>query len=152
MNGARNTWFCGAWMRNGFHEDGFARAVDVVEAMRRDAQGQHGGMSQVDHIRGETFHGRKGAVDERLPLLGGLRAARPRDAARGPSLFSRNRANLLSLHDTDHGGAPGQGAGHRLGARGAGGARPARRGAHPAAGAAARAGPCVQPGVLLAVP
>jgi predicted NAD/FAD-binding protein len=32
-NGARNTWFCGAWMRNGFHEDGFASAVDVVEAL-----------------------------------------------------------------------------------------------------------------------
>jgi predicted NAD/FAD-binding protein len=34
MNGTRNTWFCGAWMRNGFHEDGIASAVDVVEAMR----------------------------------------------------------------------------------------------------------------------
>jgi uncharacterized protein len=34
MNGTRNTWFCGAWMRNGFHEDGFASAVAVVEAMR----------------------------------------------------------------------------------------------------------------------
>jgi uncharacterized protein len=33
LNGARNTWFCGAWMRNGFHEDGFASAVDVVEAL-----------------------------------------------------------------------------------------------------------------------
>jgi predicted NAD/FAD-binding protein len=33
FNGARNTWFCGAWMRNGFHEDGFASAVDVVQAM-----------------------------------------------------------------------------------------------------------------------
>ena len=33
MNGAQNTWFCGAWMRNGFHEDGFASAVDVVEAL-----------------------------------------------------------------------------------------------------------------------
>jgi predicted NAD/FAD-binding protein len=33
MNGARGTWFCGAWMRNGFHEDGFASAVDVAEAM-----------------------------------------------------------------------------------------------------------------------
>jgi len=32
-NGAQNTWFCGAWMRNGFHEDGFASAVDVVQAM-----------------------------------------------------------------------------------------------------------------------
>ncbi|ABA80277.1 FAD-dependent oxidoreductase [Rhodobacter sphaeroides] len=35
MNGQRQTWFAGAWMRNGFHEDGFASAVDVVEAMRR---------------------------------------------------------------------------------------------------------------------
>lgn len=39
MNGTRNTWFCGAWMRNGFHEDGFASAADVVQAMaaRADA-------------------------------------------------------------------------------------------------------------------
>lgn len=33
MNGARNTWFAGAWMRNGFHEDGFASALDVVQAI-----------------------------------------------------------------------------------------------------------------------
>lgn len=33
MNGRRQTWYCGAWMRNGFHEDGFASAVDVVQAM-----------------------------------------------------------------------------------------------------------------------
>jgi predicted NAD/FAD-binding protein len=33
-NGERATWFCGAWMRNGFHEDGFASAVDVVDALR----------------------------------------------------------------------------------------------------------------------
>jgi uncharacterized protein len=33
QNGTHNTWFCGAWMRNGFHEDGFASAVDVVTAM-----------------------------------------------------------------------------------------------------------------------
>ncbi|MBK5927426.1 NAD(P)/FAD-dependent oxidoreductase [Rhodobaculum claviforme] len=39
LNGTRNTWFCGAWMRSGFHEDGFASAVDVVTAMeRRDAE------------------------------------------------------------------------------------------------------------------
>lgn len=34
-NGTRNTWFCGAWMRHGFHEDGLASALDVVEALRR---------------------------------------------------------------------------------------------------------------------
>ncbi len=33
INGQNNTWFCGAWMKNGFHEDGIASAVDVVEAM-----------------------------------------------------------------------------------------------------------------------
>ncbi|MEO1363035.1 MAG: FAD-dependent oxidoreductase [Pseudomonadota bacterium] len=37
MNGANATWFCGAWMRHGFHEDGYASAVDVAEAiMARD--------------------------------------------------------------------------------------------------------------------
>ena len=34
INGQNNTWFCGAWMRNGFHEDGLASAADVVEAMQ----------------------------------------------------------------------------------------------------------------------
>ncbi|MGV6848648.1 MAG: NAD(P)/FAD-dependent oxidoreductase [Marinibacterium sp.] len=33
FNGADNTWFCGAWMRNGFHEDGLASAADVVAGM-----------------------------------------------------------------------------------------------------------------------
>ena len=33
MNGTRNTWFCGAWMKNGFHEDGFASAVDVAAGL-----------------------------------------------------------------------------------------------------------------------
>ena len=32
-NGARRTWFCGAWCRNGFHEDGVVSALDVVEAL-----------------------------------------------------------------------------------------------------------------------
>jgi uncharacterized protein len=34
FNGTQNTWFCGAWMKNGFHEDGLSSAVDVVRAMR----------------------------------------------------------------------------------------------------------------------
>ncbi|MDJ1009338.1 MAG: FAD-dependent oxidoreductase [Paracoccaceae bacterium] len=33
INGSLNTWFCGAWMRNGFHEDGLRSALDVAEAM-----------------------------------------------------------------------------------------------------------------------
>ncbi len=37
-NGTNSTWFCGAWMRDGFHEDGFASAVEVNErrAARRE--------------------------------------------------------------------------------------------------------------------
>lgn len=34
-NGRRNTWFCGAWCRNGFHEDGLVSALNVVEAMEK---------------------------------------------------------------------------------------------------------------------
>jgi predicted NAD/FAD-binding protein len=37
-NGANNTWYCGAWMRNGFHEDGLATGLEVAEAiMAQDA-------------------------------------------------------------------------------------------------------------------
>ena len=35
MNGTRNTWFCGAWMKNGFHEDGYGSAMDVVAGLTR---------------------------------------------------------------------------------------------------------------------
>jgi len=37
LNGENRTWFCGAWMRNGFHEDGIASAMAVVEAIRARA-------------------------------------------------------------------------------------------------------------------
>lgn len=33
MQGARNTWFCGAHLRNGFHEDGLASAVHVAHLL-----------------------------------------------------------------------------------------------------------------------
>ena len=39
MNGQRNTWFCGAWLRNGFHEDGLATAMEVVDALQRTRTG-----------------------------------------------------------------------------------------------------------------
>ena len=31
QNGENHTWFCGAWMKNGFHEDGLSSALDVVQ-------------------------------------------------------------------------------------------------------------------------
>lgn len=33
IQGNNNTWFCGAWMRHGFHEDGLASAFDVAQLM-----------------------------------------------------------------------------------------------------------------------
>ena len=32
-NGTNRTWFCGAWMRNGFHEDGLASGLEVADAI-----------------------------------------------------------------------------------------------------------------------
>jgi predicted NAD/FAD-binding protein len=34
MNGANNTWFTGAWLRHGFHEDGLESAVTVSAAIK----------------------------------------------------------------------------------------------------------------------
>lgn len=34
INGQNATWFCGAWMKNGFHEDGLSSAMDVVTALQ----------------------------------------------------------------------------------------------------------------------
>ena len=33
MQGQNGTWFAGAWLRHGFHEDGFASAVRVTRAL-----------------------------------------------------------------------------------------------------------------------
>jgi len=68
-------------------------------------------MIPVEHIAGRTFHGRSGALENRFAygvdyLL--IDAENPQPA---PWLFSRDRRNLLSLHDKDHGGAPGAGQG-----------------------------------------
>ena len=67
-------------------------------------------MSRVDHIAGETFHGRRGAVENTFRYSIDYVLLDP-EASEGPGLFSRNRANLVSLQDSDHGGAPGQGRG-----------------------------------------
>ena len=34
LQGQARVWFCGAWTRYGFHEDGLSSALDVVERMR----------------------------------------------------------------------------------------------------------------------
>ncbi len=41
-NGENRTWFCGAWCRNGFHEDGVVSALDVVEGIGTRVHGGPG--------------------------------------------------------------------------------------------------------------
>ena len=31
INGVRRTYYCGAWWRNGFHEDGVVSALDALK-------------------------------------------------------------------------------------------------------------------------
>ena len=38
INGQHRTWFCGAWMRYGFHEDGLASAFEVANLIKAEAK------------------------------------------------------------------------------------------------------------------
>ena len=67
-------------------------------------------MTDVQHLRGETFHGRKGAVRNSFRYSVDYVLFDP-VTVDGPTLFSRNRRNLISVHDGDHGGAPKAGKG-----------------------------------------
>ncbi len=67
--------------------------------------------TRVDHIRGETFHGRKGALENAFRYGVDYLCLDPEADTKTPALFSRNARNLTALHDIDHGGAPGQGRG-----------------------------------------
>lgn len=67
-------------------------------------------MTLVEHVAGETFHGRKGAVVNAFRYGVDYVLLDP-DTARGPWFFSRNRANLTAVWDSDHGGAPKAGRG-----------------------------------------
>jgi DUF1365 family protein len=62
-------------------------------------------MSGVEYIRGQTFHGRKGEIENRFHYGVDYVLLNP-DDVQGPTLFSHNRANLTSVQDADHGGAP----------------------------------------------
>ena len=47
LQGAARTWFCGAWTRYGFHEDGLASALDVVAQLRAQWQRDDAGMTRT---------------------------------------------------------------------------------------------------------
>ncbi|MCV6586430.1 MAG: DUF1365 domain-containing protein [Marinibacterium sp.] len=66
---------------------------------------------RVDHIQGQTFHGRKGAVENAFRYSVDYVLLDAEAPVAGPRLFGRNRGNLASVHDSDHGGAPGAGQG-----------------------------------------
>ncbi|MDU8942651.1 DUF1365 domain-containing protein [Ovoidimarina sediminis] len=66
---------------------------------------------RVEHIRGQTFHGRKGALENAFRYGVDYLCLDPEAGVPTPALFSRNGRNLTSLHDSDHGGAPGDGRG-----------------------------------------
>ncbi len=69
-------------------------------------------MSGVEHVAGQTFHARKGALSNRFIYGVDYLLIDPEaPALRGPVVFARNSAGLVSMHDSDHGGARGAGEG-----------------------------------------
>lgn len=67
-------------------------------------------MSQVQHLKGETFHARRGGIENAFRYRVDY-VLLDMETGAGPGLFARNAGGLLSLWDRDHGGAPGHGRG-----------------------------------------
>lgn len=68
-------------------------------------------MTRPDHIAGQTYHGRRGAVSHGFRHSVDYLMLNAEAPVTRPRLFGRNRWGLFSLRDRDHGGAPGQGRG-----------------------------------------
>lgn len=68
-------------------------------------------MSRVEHIAGQTWHGRKGEVRNAFRYGVDYVLLDPEAPAADGVVFARNRRALFSVRDRDHGGAPGQGRG-----------------------------------------
>lgn len=65
----------------------------------------------LEHIRGETFHGRTGGVENAFRYGIDYVLLDAEAKTRAPWVFGRNRRAPVALFDRDHGGAPGQGRG-----------------------------------------
>lgn len=68
-------------------------------------------ISTVDHIHGQTFHGRKGGIRNAFRYSIDYVLLDAEAKVVSPKLFGRNRPAMASLHDSDHGGAPRHGSG-----------------------------------------
>ncbi len=68
-------------------------------------------MSAVQHISGETYHGRRGAVKNAFRYSIDYVLLDAEADLTYPGFFARNRAGLMSVQDSDHGGVPKQGRG-----------------------------------------
>jgi len=68
-------------------------------------------VSGVDHIAGQTWHGRRGATRNAFRYGIDYVLVDAEAAPDMPVLFARNGRALMALHDSDHGGLPGQGHG-----------------------------------------
>lgn len=66
---------------------------------------------RVDHIVGQTYHGRKGEVENAFRYSVDYVIMDAEAEVETPSLFARNGRGVTSLHDVDHGGQPKQGRG-----------------------------------------
>ena len=67
--------------------------------------------THVDYIGGHTYHGRKGRVKNAFRYSVDYLLFDSEAQLVGPTLFSRNRGNLASVRDSDHGGPIGDGTG-----------------------------------------
>jgi len=65
----------------------------------------------VDHIAGQTYHGRRGAVKNAFRYSIDYVMLDAEAMPDTPTLFARNAGALMSLQDVDHGGTPKQGRG-----------------------------------------
>lgn len=67
--------------------------------------------TRVDHIAGQTYHGRKGVVKNGFKYSIDYVVLDAEAHLTTPALFSRNARNIAAVRDRDHGGAPGAGRG-----------------------------------------
>ena len=68
-------------------------------------------MRRVEHITGETYHARRGATQNAFRYSIDYVLVDAEGDVAHPALFGRNRRGVMSLFDSDHGGAPKDGRG-----------------------------------------